>query len=58
MDYRKAYEELSRALWEYDKTHNDAYVRLMLAMRAIEERIGEPVSPITLAEKRKQDQEK
>ena len=45
MDYRKAYEALSRALWQYDKTHNDAYVRLMLAVREIEEKLGRPPAP-------------
>lgn len=45
MDYRKAYEALSRALWQYDKSHNDAYVRLMLAVREIEDKLGKPLAP-------------
>ena len=48
MDYRKAYEELSRALWNYDKTHNDACVRLMLAMREIDNKVGEGAPSVSL----------
>ena len=47
MDYRWAYEALSKAVWQYEKTNNDAYVRLMLAVREIEEKLGQrPVPPI------------
>lgn len=42
MDYRAAYEALSKALWKYDKTHNDAYIRLMLAVRDIERKLDKP----------------
>lgn len=50
MDYRKAYEELSKALWKYDKALNDAYVNLMLSVREIDSKVGEPAPPISLAD--------
>ena len=47
MDYRSAYEALSKALWQYDKTLSNAHVRLMFAVSDIEQKLNEPPkSPI------------
>lgn len=48
MDYRTAYEALSSALWQYGKSHEEAYVRLMRALRDIDCKLNErPKPPIT-----------
>lgn len=50
LDYRKAYEKLSKAVWKFEQTYNDAYVKLMLAMRDIDNEAGETDPPLVLAE--------
>lgn len=52
VDYRTAYEEISKALWRCAKEHDDSYVRLMLKIRRIEDALGRQQQPIRLAEKR------
>ena len=50
MDYRTAYEQLSKAVWKYDKTHNDAWVKLMLEVQRIDNNLGKLLPPIKLAD--------
>lgn len=46
MDYRTAYENVSKSLWKYAQEQEDAYVRLMLEIRRIENTIGTTLPPI------------
>lgn len=56
MDYRTAYEALSKAVWQYDKTHNDAWVKLMLEVRRIEKNLNKTLPPISLAGKKETEE--
>ena len=55
MDYRTAYEQLSKAIWKYDKTHGDAWVTLMREMQRIENNLYEDLPPIILYQPKKDD---
>lgn len=53
MEYRRAYETISKALWRYAKEHDDAYVRLMMAIREVDRAVaqdGLSLPPIKLAD--------
>ena len=56
MDYRKAYEEISKAVWRYAEEHDEAYVRLMLAVREVDRAVTDetPLPPVRFALKDKQ----
>lgn len=49
MDYRKAYEELSKAFWEYDAIYNDAHVQLLMKICEIESELHSGKPPLVLA---------
>lgn len=46
MDYRAAYEALSKAIWAYDKAHENAYIIMMLKIRRIENNLDVNQPPI------------
>lgn len=48
MDYRTAYEQLSNALFQYEKTQGDAWVKLMLDVHRIESNLDKTLPPIKL----------
>ena len=48
MDYRATYEQLSKAIWKYDKTHSDAWVTLMREIQRIENNLYEDLPPIII----------
>lgn len=54
MDYRIAYEEIICALFQYEKTQGNTWVKLMLEVRRIEGNIDKTMPPIQLASPPKQ----
>lgn len=48
-DYRKAYEELNKAFWEYDAIYNDAHVQLLMKICEIESELHSGKQPLVLA---------
>ena len=48
MDYRTAYEQLTSALFQYEKTQGDAWVKLMLEVRRIENNLDKTLPAIKL----------
>ncbi|MDL2288171.1 hypothetical protein LJC32_02185 [Oscillospiraceae bacterium OttesenSCG-928-F05] len=55
MDYRTAYEHLSKAIWKYDKVHSDAWVTLMKEIQRIESTLDKGFPPIILHRRHKEE---
>ena len=49
MDYRKAYEELSKAFWKYDEAYNNAHVQLLMDICEIESKPYKGKPPLAFA---------
>lgn len=49
IDYRIAYESLSKALWRYDEAVGKAHTDLMKEVNRIEQNLGKTFPPIKLA---------